>query len=168
MIDNFIRILNNFTEFQALKIFFISMAPITELRLSIPYGILNTEIDWYIVVILSIIGNIFVGCIVLYLLPHIIIVITKINIFNKIYDFIIKRTKNRSKIIEQRKYYGLIIFVSIPLPFSGVWTGALASNLLGLSRKKSILAICIGVLISSFFVTLLVIIFEISFGFNKH
>tara|TARA_A100000164_G_scaffold29969_1_gene23204 strand:+ start:373 stop:570 length:198 start_codon:yes stop_codon:yes gene_type:complete len=51
------------------------------------------------------------------------------------------------------KFYGLILFVGIPLPLTGVWTGSLAAYLFGLSKKKSVLAICVGLLISSFIVT---------------
>ena len=51
------------------------------------------------------------------------------------------------------KFYGLILFVGIPMPLTGVWTGSLAAFLFGLSRKKSIIAITLGVLISSFIVT---------------
>ena len=52
---------------------------------------------------------------------------------------------------------GLIIFVGIPLPLTGVWTGSLASYLFGLSKSKSVFAIICGVLISSSIVTSLTI-----------
>ena len=67
--------------------------------------------------------------------------------------YIFSKTKHRGKIINQKKFYGLIIFVGIPLPFTGVWTGALASYLFGLSQIKSSIAIIFGVIISSFIVT---------------
>ena len=139
--------------FDPLSIFILSMAPVTELRGSIPYGILFTDVDWRAVYIISVIGNIFIGIFVLYVLPYLIYLINKIALLKSLYDFIIKRTYSRSKIINNLKYLGLIIFVSIPLPFSGVWTGALAANILCLSKIRSISAIVLGVLISSSIVT---------------
>ena len=76
--------------------------------------------------------------------------------FKKVYNSIIERTYNRSKIIQKRRYYGLMLFVSLPFPFTGVWTGSLASNLLGLSKQKSIFAVLVGVIISSTAVTSMV------------
>ena len=51
------------------------------------------------------------------------------------------------------KFYGLIFFVGIPLPLTGVWTGSLAAYLFGLSKKKSILAITSGLILSASIVT---------------
>ena len=152
----FIEILNNSTSIQTLVVFLISMAPIGELRFSIPYGILATDLNTTTVVLLSITGNVLVGAIIIYILPLLLSFILKIKIFRQTYFYISKRTYSRSKIIQQRKYYGLIFFVSLPLPFTGVWTGALASNLLGLSKRKSISAVFFGVCISASIVTLLV------------
>lgn len=141
---------------QGLIVFLISMAPIGELRFSIPYGIIYTDLSTLAVVLISVIGNILVGAIIIYILPLILSFILKIKIIRQTYFYISKRTYSRSRIIQRRKYYGLIFFVSLPLPFTGVWTGALAANLLGLSKIKSVSAICFGVCISSTIVTLLV------------
>ena len=84
-------------------------------------------------------------------------VLKKIEIFNSVIEYIFTRTKNKGKIIDNMKFYGLVIFVGIPFPLTGVWTGSLAAYLFGLSKKKSILAIIFGVLISSTIVTLLTI-----------
>jgi len=132
------------------------MAPIGELRFSIPYGLLATELSTASVVFVSILGNILVGVIIIYILPLILSYILKFKLLRDSYSYISKKTYSKSKIIQQRKYYGLIFFVSLPLPFTGVWTGALAANLLGLSKMKSISAICFGVCISATAVTSLV------------
>ena len=137
----------------ALIIILIAAAPIGELRLSIPYGLLLTKLPIFTVVLLSIAGNILSGIFIIYLFPKMISILSKIHFVDVIYKKIIKRTYSRSKIIQNRKYYGLIFFVSLPFPFTGVWTGALAANLIGLSKYKSILAIIIGVFISSTIVT---------------
>ena len=153
-----IEYLQQFDIFEPLLIFIISIAPITELRLSIPYGILFTELDWKIVYIISVFGNISIGIFVLFILPHMIYAISRFYLIDKFYNFCVKRAFSKSKIINKLKYIGLIIFVAIPLPFSGVWTGALASNILSLSKYKSITAIIYGVLISSSLVTYLTLL----------
>ena len=150
-----IEYLQQFDLFEPLLIFILSIAPITELRLSIPYGILFTDLDWKTVYIISIIGNIMIGIFVLFILPYMITFISKFSLLEKFYTYCITRTSSKSQIINNLKYVGLIIFVAIPLPFSGVWSGALASNILSLSKYKSILAIIYGVLISSTIVTYL-------------
>ena len=144
-------------ENESLKIFILSMLPITELRFSIPYGILFYKLPMQSVIFLSIIGNIIIGIIVIYIIGPIMNILKKIEIFNSVIEYIFTRTKNKGKIIDNMKFYGLVIFVGIPFPLTGVWTGSLAAYLFDLSKKKSILAIIFGVLISSTIVTLLTI-----------
>ena len=146
---NFIEILNSLTNIQALTVFLISMAPVGECRISIIYGMGLTDLSISAILILSIIGNVLAGVLIIYILPLILPFIFKIKFIKKAYLYISNRTFSKSDIIQQRKYYGLMLFVSLPLPVTGVWTGALASNLLGLSKRKSILAITLGVCVSS-------------------
>ena len=142
-------ILNN----EHLKVFILSMLPITELRGSIPWAIKFYSLTVAEIVMLSIIGNILIGVLILYALGPIMEILSKNRIFNRLLTYIFKRTKKKGKIIYLLKFYGLILFVGIPMPLTGVWTGSLAAYLFGLSRKKSIIAITAGVLISSFIVT---------------
>jgi len=160
-----IELLNNITDSQSIIVFLISMAPIGELRFSIPYGLIMTDLNWFTVYWLSVVGNILVGIIIIYILPYIISFITRFKFINIAYSFILKRTYKNSAIIQKKKYYGLMFFVSLPLPFTGVWTGALASNLFGLSKSKSTAAISFGVLISSSIVTSLVYFGFITFSY---
>ena len=160
-----IELLNNITNSQSIIVFLISMAPIGELRFSIPYGLIMTDLNWFTVYWLSVVGNILVGIIIIYILPYIIGFITRFKYINIAYSYILKRTYKNSVIIQKRKYYGLMFFVSLPLPFTGVWTGALASNLFGLSKHKSIAAISFGVLLSSLVVTSLVYFGFITFSY---
>ncbi len=142
-------ILNN----EHLKVFILSMLPITELRASIPWGIKFYSLSVTEIVFLSILGNILIGILILYAIGPIMKLMSINNLFKSTLDYIFKRTKKKGKLIYLLKFYGLILFVGIPLPLTGVWTGSLAAYLFGLSRKKSIIAITVGVLISSFIVT---------------
>ena len=147
---NFLElILNN----EHIKVLILSMLPITELRGSIPWAIKFYSLSVAEIVMLSIIGNILIGILILYALGPIMEILSKNRMFKKLLTYIFKRTKKKGKMIYLLKFYGLILFVGIPMPLTGVWTGSLAAYLFGLSRKKSIIAITTGVLISSFIVT---------------
>ena len=136
-----------------LKVFILSMLPITELRGSIPWAIKFYSLSVYEIVLISIIGNILIGVLTLYAIGPVMYILSKNNLFKNLLNYIFKRTKKKGKMIYLLKFYGLILFVGIPMPLTGVWTGSLAAFLFGLSRKKSIIAITLGVLISSFIVT---------------
>jgi len=134
------------------------MIPITELRGSIPYFILIEEVIWQKVLIISIIGNIIIGLLVLYIIAPIMFLLKRNHYFNRIINYILNRTESKSAIINNYKLMGLILFIGIPLPFTGVWTGALASYLFSISRKRSMIGIIIGVLVSSIIVLTLTLI----------
>ena len=131
------------------------MIPIGELRFSIPYGILGLSLIPLYVVVFSLLGNILIGILVIYIIGPIMFLMRRNKFFNYIIQVIFKRTRARSKLIYDLKFYGLIIFISIPLPLTGVWTGSLASYLFGFSKKKSVLAVVIGVFFSSSIVSIL-------------
>ena len=137
---------------QFLEILFMSMIPIGELRFSIPYFILKEQVIWQKVFIVSILGNIFIGILVLYIIAPVMFFLKKNRYFYKIINYILNRTRSKSLIINNYKLMGLILFVGIPLPLTGVWTGALASYLFSMSRKRAMLGIVLGVLLSSFIV----------------
>ena len=139
------------------KIFILSMLPITELRFSIPYGILMYDIPIINTVTLSMIGNILIGVLIIYIIGPSMNFLRKFLFIENIITSIFKRTRKKGDIVNRLKFFGLIIFVGIPLPLTGVWTGSLASYLFGLSKSKSVFAIIFGVLISSSIVTSLTI-----------
>ena len=147
MLDFILNIDNEF-----LEILIISMLPITELRFSIPYFILKESVIWQKVFIVSIIGNILIGLLVLYVIAPIMFILKKNPYFHKIINYILNRTRSKSLIINNYKLIGLIFFVGIPLPLTGVWTGALASYLFSMSRRRAMIGIILGVLLSSFIV----------------
>ena len=74
---------------------------------------------------------------------------SKVKFFRKVATWIRKKAdKNKGK-IEKYGYVGLIMFVGIPLPGTGAWTGCLIASLLGLDRKKSFFCTMAGILIAS-------------------
>ena len=153
MLENILNINNEFIE-----ILIISMLPITELRFSIPYFILKEQLLWEKVFLISILGNIFIGLLIRYIIAPIMILMKKNKYLKKIIKYILNRTKTKSKIINNYKMVGLILFIGIPLPLTGVWTGALASYLFSISKKRSMIGIIVGVLMSSIIVLSLTLI----------
>ena len=160
MLDLVINNINN----EFLKILFISMLPITELRLAIPYFILGEDILWQKVFIIAIIGNIIIGLLVLYVVAPMMFLLKKNPYLSRTINYILNRTKSKSTIINNYKLIGLILFIGIPLPFTGVWTGALASYLFSISRKKSMIGIILGVLISSIIVLTLTLTGQLAYN----
>ena len=78
----------------------------------------------------------------------------KKNILVNFIEKIEKRAMSRSQSIANKEFLGLMIFVAIPFPGTGAWTGALIAALLQFGRKKSFLYILFGVLIAAALVTL--------------
>ena len=130
-------------------IFFISMLPIIELRGSIPVGY-AIGLPWYTTLFISIIGNMLPVWFILLFIVRIFEFMKKRNILTKL----IEKIENRTGNIANKEFLGLLIFVAIPLPGTGAWTGALISALLKMDIKKSFIAILLGVLVASFLVTL--------------
>ncbi len=138
---------------KVIGIFFISMLPIIELRGSIPVGY-AIGLPWYTTLFISIIGNMLPVWFILLFIVRIFEFMKKRNILTKLIKKIEKRALNRTGNIANKEFLGLLIFVAIPLPGTGAWTGALIAALLKMDIKKSFIAILLGVLVASFLVTL--------------
>ena len=133
----------------------LAMAPVSELRGAIPFGVFKTCLPFFKVFTLAIIGN-FIPCIPLYFfLNKLLSFLEKFHFGKKFSHWLVHSIKKRSKVIELYETVGLIIFVGIPLPITGVWTGTVASVLFGLKFKNYIVGVIGGILISSFIVSIL-------------
>lgn len=138
-----------------LTTFLLAMTPVGELRASLPLAILGYKMPLQMAFILSYLGNIIPPIlIILFLEPISQFLIKKSIFFKRFFDWIFRRTRVKSKIIERYEMLGLIIFIAIPFPLTGAWTGSIASFLLGISPFKAIISVLIGVLIAGIIVTL--------------
>lgn len=133
-------------------IFFISMFPIIELRGSIPVGY-AIGLPWHVTMLISIIGNMLPVWFILFFIVRIFDFMKKRNILAKLVEKIEKRALNRSENVANREFLGLLIFVAIPFPGTGAWTGALIASLLKMDIKKSFITILFGVILASILVT---------------
>ncbi len=131
---------------QILLTFLISMVPIVELRGALPVAT-GAGLDWRIAIIVAILGNMLP-------VPFIIIFIRKIfewmrkqnNFFGRIVEKLEDKAFSKRDTIDKYGPWGLWIFVAIPLPGTGAWTGALIAALLDIPLKKSFPAIAVGVI----------------------
>ncbi|MCM8791766.1 MAG: small multi-drug export protein [Candidatus Omnitrophica bacterium] len=135
----------------------VGMLPIFELRGAIPLGFyLNLGISQTF--FFAIIGNLIPIVPVLFLLKPVSYSLHRFFIFKRFFKWLFEHTRRRTEIIQKYETVGLTIFVAIPLPFTGAWTGAIAASLFKIRFRYAILAITIGVLIAGIIVTFLCIL----------
>ena len=129
-------------------IFIISLMPILELRGGLLAASL-LKIPEIEAIPISIIGNILPIPFILLFIKHIFKWMKKVNLFRGLIEKLEKRAMSKSDKIQKYEFVGLMLFVGIPLPGTGAWTGALIASLLGIDIKKSSLAILCGILIAT-------------------
>ncbi len=132
-----------------LYIILITLIPGLELRASIPAGIAGKGLNPVTVFLVATISNIILGIILYFTVRTIIDVLTRIHIFNKLYQlYIVKVQKKLHRSMEKWGHLGLAVFVGIPLPGSGVYSGALGSYVLGIDFRRYLIGTIAGVLIA--------------------
>jgi len=129
-------------------VFIISMLPILELRGGLIAATL-LELDFIPGYIISIIGNILPIPIVLLFLEKIFNFLKKFKKAEKIVTKFENKVLSKKEKIDKYGYLGLLLFVGIPLPGTGAWTGSALAVLLHLDRKKSFIYILLGVILAS-------------------
>lgn len=136
-----------------LEIFFMSMVPLGELRLAIPVGLLVYKLGVFEVVAVSVIGNTIPIIVILLFLKKFLTYITgKFALWDQVFSWWKKRAEDNSELIQKYGAIGLAIFIGIPFPMTGAWTGALLAVLMDLPLTKSIPAVFSGVLIAGLLV----------------
>ncbi len=133
----------------------ISMLPLIELRGSIPVAIILFGMSWQEAVTLSVIGNMLPIPLILLFMNWFFSAISKFSLGAKLTNWLFARTRRKGKSIEKYEAIGLAIFVGIPLPGTGAWTGAFAANIFGIRFWRSMLFILIGVLMAAAIVAVL-------------
>ena len=133
----------------------LSMIPVAELRLAIPLSVTMYGINPVEAFFLCCIGNMIpVPFIVLFIRP-VFNWMKKFGIFRKMVEKIEARGNSKKDTVLKYKFWGLFIFVAIPLPGTGAWTGALIAALLDMRLKTALPSIALGVLTAGVIVTLM-------------
>lgn len=138
-----------------LVVFIISVCPILECRLGMFTAIVLLRMNPFVGFIISFLGNILPIPFILLLINWIFDVLKKVPGINKLVYWLEDKTLKKRDNIDKYGVWGLLIFVAIPLPGTGGWTGALLASLLHLDKKKSFFVISIGVFIAGLIITVL-------------
>ena len=130
-------------------IFIISMIPILELRgglLAASPALLNVPILRAIPI--CIVGNILPIPFILLLIRHVLEWMKRVPCFRGIALWLERKAMSKKGQIEKYEFWGLVLFVGIPLPGTGAWTGTLAASILDMDFKSTIIAVMLGVLLA--------------------
>lgn len=133
---------------------FIAMIPIIELRGAIPVAY-ALGVDWPMAMSMAILGNMIPIPFILLFIDGIFSFMKKHNIMKDLVLRLEKKAVTKSEEVTKYQFWGLAIFVAIPLPGTGGWTGALIASIIKMNKKQAFLSILIGVVIASVIVTIL-------------
>lgn len=143
-----------------ITVFIISLLPILELR----GGLLAASLlglDPISSYIICVIGNILPIPLILWFLDKVFDFMKRFKTTKKIVDWLEKKANSKKEQIQKYGYFGLLLFVGIPLPGTGAWTGCLIATVLQMDKKKSFVYALLGVIMAS------IIMMLISFGLLK-
>lgn len=128
-----------------LYVFLIAMAPVIELRGAIPAGALLGLPFWQNF-LAAVIGNMLPVPFILLFIPKILDFLERFGPLKGIVGWVRRKADKHSEKILRASFFGLLIFVMIPCPGTGAWTGALVAALFNLPKKRSFFAVLLGVL----------------------
>ena len=140
-----------------LKVVGVAALPIFELRGAIPFGcqLLGMSAIGK-VYFLSLLGNLIPVLPLLLFFKYFFHHLENLKFIGKFFKWWFCRVERKSKLIERWGFWGLVLFVAIPLPVTGAWTGTAAATLFEIKVKRAFLAILLGVAIAGIIVSLIV------------
>lgn len=137
-----------------LNVLLLSAVPLIEQRGAIPLGILVYKMDPYYAAALSFIGSMIPFPFIYFFIKPAFSLIKRKTGFGRWVDSIEKRALIKSRKVTKYEAFGLTLFVGVPLPGTGIWTGSLISVLLNMNFKYSFVSIMLGAIISDILITL--------------
>ena len=142
MIEQILNVLKGFSKEWITII--VAMLPISELRGSIPVA-LAMGLSPTAAFLLSILGNLIPVIPVLLFLKPVSNRLTRFKLWRRFFDWLFERTKEKGDLIQKYEALGLMIFVAIPLPMTGAWSGCIAASLFKIRFRYAFPAISLGV-----------------------
>ena len=150
-----------------LTVFLVSMVPLIELRGAIPYGVMFGLPLW-LTFLIAIVGNMLPVPIIFFFARRVLEWGADKPVIGKIFTFFLEKGHKGGEKLKAKAgrglYWALLLFVGIPLPGTGAWTGTLAASLLDMDFKKSVLACMGGVLLAGCIMGLLSVLGVSAFG----
>ena len=132
---------------KCITVFTISLLPIIELRGGMIAAAL-LKLNLFKAFIICYIANILPVPFILWFIRIILNWMRKIKIFSKIVKWLDDKVEKKKGQIEKYGFWGVVLFVGIPLPGTGAWTGSLIAAMLDMNKKKAFMAAMLGVLIA--------------------
>jgi len=137
----------------------ITILPISELRGGIPLGILKYELDPLFIFCIAVIANALIFFPVFFALRLFYDkLLSRIPLFDRYLDNLRKRGEPK---VEKYGFWGLFLFVAIPLPITGAYTGTILAWLLGMDWRKAFPAVGLGVIVAGVVVLLITLLIEL-------
>jgi uncharacterized membrane protein len=135
------------------KVFLLSALPIAELRGGIPLAT-GLGMPWREAFVIAVVGNLAPVIPIFFALGPVTRFLERWAFARRAIEALFARTRRRSGLIEKYEAVGLMLFVAVPLPMTGAWTGILAAHIFGIRPRYAIPAVTLGVLIAGVVVTL--------------
>lgn len=132
-------------------VMFLGALPISELRGAIPvglsFGMPLSKVFW-----LSVLGNSIIVVPALFLFEPVSNKLRKFRIWSRFFDWLFERTRKKSESIQKYEALGLMLFVAVPLPMTGAWSGVIAASLFKIKFRYAFAAIITGVFVAGLIV----------------
>ncbi|MBQ9695515.1 MAG: small multi-drug export protein [Oscillospiraceae bacterium] len=147
----------------------ISMVPLVELRGAIPIGV-GFGVPWYWAVLISMVGNMIPVPFIFFFARKVLEWGADKPVIGKFFSWCLEKGHKGGEKLKAKAgkgmFWALLLFVGIPLPGTGAWTGTLAASMLDLDFKTSVRAVMCGVLLAAAIITVLTLLgFAALFGF---
>lgn len=139
--------------YKELIVVIMSALPVIELRGALPVAINLLDMTWYQAFFLAVIGNLLPVPLLLLFWESLAKAISKVDMGKRLVNWVFERTRQHGTVIKKYERIGLMLFVAIPLPATGAWTGSVAAFLFGLKFNHAFFSILFGVIIAGAIVT---------------
>jgi len=138
---------------EIILVFALAAAPISELRGAIPLALSDFHFTWYYAFLIAFLGNLVPAVAILVLFDPAVRLISKVPIGKRSLDWLFEKIRKRGEKIDKYETIGLALFVAIPLPVTGAWTGSILAGLRGYRFRYAFTSIVIGVFVAGCIVT---------------
>ena len=141
--------------------FLISMVPLVELRGAIPFGV-GFGVPWYWAVLIAMAGNMIPVPFIFFFARRVLEWGADKPVIGKFFSWCLNKGHKGGEKLKEKAgkgmFWALLLFVGIPLPGTGAWTGTLAASMLDLDFKKSVLAVLCGCALAALIITIITLL----------
>ena len=135
-----------------LVIFFISMVPLIELRGAIPVGV-GMDLNYWECLVISVVGNLLPVPVIYFFARKVLIWGAHKKYIGKFFTFCLEKGERAGRKLTRAAgrtglFLAILIFVGIPIPGTGAWTGTLGASFLNMGFKSTVVAVCLGVIMA--------------------